>query len=89
LGSAAATVLGNEASTVQSRVELRGRFPQLVQILQDTGQLHPASYHYGVITDLGIGHANLNNVRVPSGHGARFSNDEQNDSPDVPSADRP
>jgi hypothetical protein len=66
-------VLGNEASTAPYRAELRSRFPQLLQILTDTGKTHPASYHFGVVTaDLGIGATIGGGACHPGGDGAKL-----------------
>jgi hypothetical protein len=54
--------------------ELRNRFPQLVQALQQAGADHPASYHIGVVTsDLGAGPYVLNQGQChPDGDGGKL-----------------
>jgi hypothetical protein len=65
-------LIDNSPSMAPKQAELKSRFPQLIQILQDFGKMNPADYHIGVVTsDLGAGMYNINRGQChPGGDGA-------------------
>ncbi len=67
-------LIDNSPSMAPKQAELKSRFPQLIQILQDFGKMNPADYHIGVVTsDLGAGPYNINRGQChPGGDGAQL-----------------
>jgi hypothetical protein len=67
-------MIDNSPSMAPKQAELKARFPELIEILDELGQRQPVSYHVGVVTsDLGAGAFTLGGGQCrPGGDGGKL-----------------